>query len=105
MNQQLTLPVSSFGRVRQMIRTDAESMLNTLSARQHLHPHDALASALAFLAKEHNLGEQRVHASLKGTDIPLDTAIGRLKRVELTRIARLVARHLGLVVDCDRIPD
>jgi hypothetical protein len=105
MNQVITQLPSSFGRVRQMIRSDAESFLDTLSNRQFLHPHDALASALSFLAQHHLVNPRRVMESASHVGLPLDTAMGRLKRIELTRLARIVARDLGLSSECDRIPD
>jgi hypothetical protein len=87
--------VGMFGEVRRRLEEDAGRLLASLSERQHLKPHATLADVLRGVAMSRGLHEATLLPAADRAEIDTDRAIGRLRRVDLIRVARFAARELA----------
>jgi len=77
---------------RRLLVNEAESLLNDLSTRQHLRPHEPLREALGRLESELGVCPNAIDAALQWLELDGAKSIGRLRRTELTQLARAIHR-------------
>jgi hypothetical protein len=75
-----------------LLVNECESLLNDLSTRQYLHPHEPLREALARLESDVGVCPNANEAALQWLDLDGAKALGRLRRTELTQLARAIHR-------------
>lgn len=73
--------------------SNAEAMLHALTVRQHVRPHQALRDATLVAAQQTGICEQVLDRAMAWLGIDPSTAIGRLRRTELTQLARCIDRY------------
>jgi hypothetical protein len=78
--------------LRRMIHADFESLLEVLTARQHVAPHEHLSQSLARAIGELGVCPNAVEQSLSWLQLDPGKSIGRLRRTELMQLARTVHR-------------
>lgn len=77
---------------RCLLMSECESLLNELSTRQHLRPHEPLRDALARVESELGVCPNAIEAALGWLELDPAKSIGRLRRTELTQLARAIHR-------------
>ena len=75
-----------------MLDTDFDRLFGLLSTRQHLHPHEAIADALSRTIDTLGVCPIAVEQAVGWLGIDASTSIGRLRRTELTQLARSIHR-------------
>ena len=78
--------------LRRLNQSDFERVLEVLTTRQHLHPHDPVAAALAQTVSDVGVCPNSVEQSLKWLGLNPSIAIGRMRRTEIMQLARTVHR-------------
>ncbi|HVT88893.1 MAG TPA: hypothetical protein VHD56_08585 [Tepidisphaeraceae bacterium] len=71
---------------------DCDTILGYLTARQHLRPHAPLGQALQETTEAFGCCPQAIERALQWLGVDSSRAIGRLRRSELTQLARAVHR-------------
>src|SRR5262245_33894755 len=82
-----------------LIQSDFERVLEVLTTRQHLHPHDPVSAALRQTVDDVCFCPNSVEPSLKLLGLNPSTAIGRLRRTEIMQLARTVHRFWRAAVE------
>jgi hypothetical protein len=70
----------------------SQSILEELSARQHLRPHLALKKVLAEMREQILFSPKAAQAAIEWLGLDESRAIGRLRRAELIQLARSIYR-------------
>jgi hypothetical protein len=70
----------------------AERIVDALSQRQHLRPHQNVAEALAAVAEQLGVCPGAIGGAIASLHIDSSRPIGRLRRTELTQLARTIHR-------------
>jgi hypothetical protein len=78
--------------LRRILMSECESLLDALSTRQHLRPHEPVGEALANVGAQLDVCPDASAAALRWLDLDPARAIGRLRRTELMQLARSVHR-------------
>jgi hypothetical protein len=78
--------------LRRLIHADFENLLEILTTRQHLAPHEPVAQALARTVDEMGVCPNATAQALQWLQLDGGTSIGRLRRTELMQLARTVYR-------------
>jgi hypothetical protein len=78
--------------VRRLIDADFQNLLDALTTRQHLHPHERLADTLAATVECVGVCPKAVDDAVRWLAVDADTRIGRLRRTELTQLAQSIHR-------------
>ncbi len=78
--------------LRRLIHADFENLLEILTTRQHLAPHEPVAQALARTIDEMGVCPNATAQALQWLQLDGGTSIGRLRRTELMQLARTVYR-------------
>jgi hypothetical protein len=71
---------------------DADVILNHLMSRQHLHPHRPVKDVLDETTRAFGCCPRAIDRGIEWLDIDPTRAVGRLRRSELTQLARAVHR-------------
>jgi hypothetical protein len=79
--------------LRQLILLSADMIQDSLMRRQFLRPHQPLSAALGDVAAELAVSPDAVSQTLAWLDVEATRPIGRLRRTELTQLARSLHRH------------
>ena len=79
--------------LRRMLRSDFENLLDALTARQYVAPHEPVAAALASTVDELGVCPNAIEQALAWLQIDPQQAIGRLRRTEMMQLARTVHRY------------
>jgi hypothetical protein len=79
--------------LRRAVSADSDQVLEHLSQRQHLHPHDSVASVLHKAEQELGICPLAVDRAMQWLQLDGSRLIGRLGRTELTQLARSLHRH------------
>ncbi|MFT3788864.1 MAG: hypothetical protein QM770_22285 [Tepidisphaeraceae bacterium] len=78
--------------LRRRLNEGASDLLQALTTQQFLRPHASLTEAMQVIAGQkhfsHNLGTE----AIERTDLDPASSIGRLRKVDLIRLARHAAR-------------
>jgi hypothetical protein len=78
--------------IRRLLNADFHNLLESLTTRQHLAPHEPLADALARTIDSLGVCPNAIEQALAWLSLDPSTSIGRLRRTELTQLARSVHR-------------
>ena len=70
----------------------AERIVDALTERQHLRPHQALAQALAAVAEQLGICPMAVGEAINSLHVDASVPIGRLRRTELMQLGRTIHR-------------
>jgi hypothetical protein len=79
-------------QLRKLIGADSEMVLEVLSRRQHMHPHAPLEQVLRETIDELHCCPQAVSRAVEWLELDWQRPIGRLRRTELTQLARTIYR-------------
>lgn len=79
--------------LRQLILLSSDMIQDALMRRQHLRPHQPLSAAMSDVAAELAVSPEVVRQTLSWLDVDAARPIGRLRRTELTQLARSLHRH------------
>ena len=72
--------------------TDADGLLRDLTVRQHLTPHRPLGQVVAEIVERVGACPVAAEGAMARLDLQPDRSIGRLKRGELSQLARSMHR-------------
>jgi hypothetical protein len=75
-----------------MITGEFERLLEVLTTRQHLSPHEPVAESLSRSIYLMDVCPNAIQQSIQWLQIDPSTSIGRLRRTELTQLARSIHR-------------
>ncbi len=78
--------------LRRLVEADFENLLETLTARQHLAPHESLSQTIDHAVRELGVCPEAAAEALGWLALPSSTKIGRLRRTELMQLARTMHR-------------
>jgi hypothetical protein len=81
--------------VSKVLSADAQQILDVLTRRQFTHPHAPLREALQATVEELGCCPQAIATATQWLQVDPDKAIGRLRRTELTQLARSIHRFWG----------
>src|SRR5947199_9619138 len=79
-------------QLRKLLGADSEMVLEALTRRQHLHPHAPLEQVLRETIDELHCCPQAVRRAVEWLELDRQMPIGRLRRTELTQLARSIYR-------------
>jgi hypothetical protein len=77
---------------RRQVSADFEHLLEVLTTRQYLNPHERLSDALVQTIECVGVCPVAVESAVRWLGIDPSTAIGRLRRTELTQLAQSIHR-------------
>ena len=95
--------------LRRLLISDATELLNQLTTRQHVRPHRSLDDVLQELAMQAGICQGAVARAIAWLDLDPLAAIGRLRRTELSQLARSLHRFWrqtpseGAVADASQV--
>lgn len=78
--------------IRRLFNGDFQNLLDALTSRQHLSPHEPLAHALARTVDSLGVCPNAIEQAMQWLSLDPAMSIGRLRRTELTQLARSVHR-------------
>src|SRR5687768_5720535 len=78
--------------LRRLLRTTPESLLDVLSTRQHLRPHEALGEAVLETTRGLGVCPVAVEKALQWLRLDPSLPAGRVRRTELTQLASAIHR-------------
>ena len=78
--------------IRRLLNADVQNLLDALTTRQHLNPHEPVAESLAKTVDSLGVCPNAIDAALRWLSLDGSTSVGRLRRTELTQLARAVHR-------------
>jgi hypothetical protein len=78
--------------LRRILMNECQSLLDALSTRQHLRPHEPVGEAMANVGAQMEVCPDAAAAALRWLDLDPTRSIGRLRRTELMQLARSVHR-------------
>lgn len=79
--------------LRQLILLSAEMIQEALMRHQYLRPHQPLRTVLADVASEFAVAPDVVNRTMDWLGVDATRPIGRVRRSELTQLARSLHRH------------
>lgn len=71
---------------------DSDHILQDLTVRQHLRPHGGLEDVLSASAQSLGYCPRAAFHAMRWLEIDPSTSVGRLRRTELTQLARSIHR-------------
>lgn len=78
--------------LRRLVSSGSIDLVESLTARQYLLPHQPLAEALRAAADELGCCPQAVDRAVRWLQIDASQPVGRLRRSELLQLARSIQR-------------
>src|SRR3954447_20664799 len=78
--------------IRKLLAADDQQILEVLTRRQFTHPHAPLRLALEATVEEVGCCPNAIAAAMQWLQMDWDQSIGRLRRTELTQLARSIHR-------------
>ena len=78
--------------LRRLRSPDSDDILAELTNRQHMNPHAALADVLAEASRAVGFCPEAATRATGWLELDPGTAVGRLRRTELTQLARCIYR-------------
>jgi len=79
-------------QIRRLLGVDEEQVLAVLTRRQHVNPHAKLSEVLRGTIDELHCCPDAVHRAMEWLQLDWQVAVGRLRRTELTQLARSIYR-------------
>jgi hypothetical protein len=77
---------------RRLLNADFQNLLDTLTTRQHLNPHEPVGVVLGRAVECLGVCPNAIAQATQWLALDPSTPIGRLRRTELTQLARSVHR-------------
>jgi hypothetical protein len=77
---------------RQTMTVDSNQILDDLTSRQFIYPHSPVATALSQSSAALGFCPRAANHAMDRLEINPDQSIGRLRRTELTQLARSIYR-------------
>lgn len=77
---------------RRLIQSDFDNLLEALTTRQYLAPHEPIGASLANTVECLRVCPEAVAQALRWLQLDANQSIGRLRRTELMQLARTVHR-------------
>ena len=74
-------------------KTPTSALLDSLSTRQHLRPHEPLESSIRLLTESLGVCPGAAEQALRWLGLDSATPIGRLRRTELNQLATAIHRY------------
>ena len=74
-------------------KTPASALLDALSLRQHLRPHEPLESSIRVLTESLGVCPGAAEQALRWLGLDPATSVGRLRRTELNQLATAIHRY------------
>ncbi len=81
-------------RLRREVENRAGEIVQWMTERQHLMPHESVARAVDRLASDRGFDAERLGGAVCEAGFDVLTRLGRLRRSELERLARVMGRAL-----------
>ncbi len=78
--------------LRKLLSADDQQILDVLTRRQFTHPHTPLREVLEAATQELGCCPDAIASAMQWLQMDWDRSIGRLRRTELTQLARSVYR-------------
>jgi hypothetical protein len=78
--------------LKHVVASEADAILNRLTSSQHLQPHRALEDVLRQTIEELGCCPVAVERAMQWLQLEGSQPIGRLRRTELTQLARAIFR-------------
>jgi hypothetical protein len=78
--------------LRRLIQAEFENLLDALSSRQHLNPHEPVTRALDAVGEQLGVCPQAVGHAVAWLQLDGSQSVGRLRRTELMQLARSIYR-------------
>ena len=79
--------------LRQTNEVGSEAILESLSTQQYLRPHQSIGEALGLASESVGFCPGAAEQAMKWLGVDGSQAIGRLRRTELTQLARSIERY------------
>lgn len=83
----------TYSQLRHWVQSSNESVLEALTTRQFVSPHRPLGDVLGQTLDELRVSRQTGRTVLARLELDPTIAIGRLKRCQLTQLARVIQRE------------
>ena len=80
---------------RRLPGSDANTILGSLSTRQHIDPHRPLKDSLAHAQAQTGFCPDAAERAMQWLQLDPEAPIGRLRRSELMQLARSIHRYWG----------
>ena len=74
-------------------KTPTGMLLDSLSTRQHLRPHEPLESSIRLLTESLGVCPGAAEQALRWLGLDPSTSVGRLRRTELNQLATAIHRY------------
>jgi hypothetical protein len=78
--------------IRRLLSADFANLLDLLTTRQHLYPHEPLSQSLSHTVNSLGVCPIAIDEALRWLGVDPSVAVGRLRRTELTQLARSIHR-------------
>lgn len=78
--------------LRRLLRPDADEILRDLTVRQHIFPHQPIGGVLSVAATAVGFCPRAADQAVAWLGIDPAAAVGRLRRTELSQLARCIHR-------------
>jgi hypothetical protein len=78
--------------LRRLLLNECESLLNALSTRQHVRPHEPVGESLSRVGSQLGVCPDAAAQALRWLELDGGKSIGRLRRTELMQLARSIHR-------------
>jgi hypothetical protein len=78
--------------LRRWLSVDSDEILNALTDRQHVRPHDTVAAAVGETCDRLGVCPNAAAEALRWLGVDTNTPVGRLRRTELMQLARSIHR-------------
>jgi hypothetical protein len=78
--------------LRRLMQSDFQNLLDALSSRQHLSPHEPVSAALSAACDKLGVCPQAAAKAVAWLGIDPTKSLGRLRRTELMQLARSIQR-------------
>ena len=86
--------------LRRFVQADFQNLLDVLSTRQHLSPHEPVSAALSTAGQKLGVCPQATAQAVEWLKVDPSMSIGRLRRTELMQLTRSIYRFWR-----ERMPD
>ena len=92
----------TYSQLRRWVQVSADTILDVLTRKQFVHPHATLEQILTETLQELGAPPDSGNSILQRLSLDPAGAIGRLRRCELTQLARVLHREWRSAGDSDR---
>jgi len=83
----------TYGQLRSLVQVRAETILETLTQQQFLHPHRAIGAVLRETLPQLGASVKDGATVMDRLGLDPEIAVGRLRRTEITQLSRALHRQ------------